>query len=224
MRHIVAATRGRENQRYHLDLLLAHLRQLAVESGRRLAAAGVLGDAADVFLLEAPEFRALTLRPTPRPGLAALLDRRRSDHSVWRARLPATFLFDGVETEGELAVSGTEAVGDAATTLVGTGASSGRARGPVRVVRELSGLAEVRPGEVLVTPTTDPGWSSVFPLLSGLVTETGGMLSHGALLAREYGLPAVLAVPGATAVLRTGEEVEVDGSRGRVRRVEAGGA
>jgi pyruvate,water dikinase len=90
------------------------------------------------------------------------------------------------------------------------------------VIREPAGLGEVQPGEILVTGTTDPGWSSLFPLLGGLVTETGGMLSHGALLAREYGLPVVIGVRDATRRLESGELLEIDGAEGWIRRGRGG--
>jgi pyruvate,water dikinase len=72
------------------------------------------------------------------------------------------------------------------------------------------------PGEILVTRGTDPGWTPVFPLVSGLVLETGGQLSHGAIIAREYGVPAVINVPGALSTIKDGQIIEVDGTHGRV--------
>jgi pyruvate,water dikinase len=82
---------------------------------------------------------------------------------------------------------------------------------------EVLHLDQVQPGEILVAENIDPGWTSVFPLLGGLVTETGGVLSHGALLAREYGIPAVMGVRNATRRFSTGMEATVDGSTGRVK-------
>jgi len=72
------------------------------------------------------------------------------------------------------------------------------------------------PGDVLVAPFTDPGWTPLFPRLAAVVTETGGLLSHAAVIAREYGIPAVLAVPGATRLVQDGAPVVVDGGRGTV--------
>jgi pyruvate,water dikinase len=88
------------------------------------------------------------------------------------------------------------------------------------VVPDLASLSEVRPGEILVANNIDPGWTPVFPLLAGLITETGGILSHGAILAREYGLPTVTGVTDATQVLATGEIVEIDGGRGAIEVIE----
>ncbi|MER7417304.1 PEP/pyruvate-binding domain-containing protein [Micromonospora peucetia] len=102
------------------------------------------------------------------------------------------------------------------TSLAGTPGSPGLAAGPARVVRGPDDFAEVRPGDVLVCRTTDPAWTPLFGVVAAVVTETGGLLSHAAIVARELGLPAVLAVPGAMTALPDGATVEVDGSTGRV--------
>jgi AcrR family transcriptional regulator len=83
-------------------------------------------------------------------------------------------------------------------------------------IRDLSELERVQAGDILVCPTTVAAWSTVFPVISGVVTEHGGLLSHPAILAREFGLPAVLGVPGATDRLVDGTEVEIDGGAGTV--------
>ncbi|MEU8181176.1 PEP/pyruvate-binding domain-containing protein [Micromonospora sp. NPDC049044] len=106
--------------------------------------------------------------------------------------------------------------GDAGEALTGTPGSPGRATGPARVVRGPGDFARVRPGDVLVCRTTDPAWTPLFGVVAAVVTEIGGLLSHAAIVAREQGLPAVLAVPGATTALTDGASVEVDGSTGRV--------
>ncbi|MFI7234872.1 PEP/pyruvate-binding domain-containing protein [Streptomyces cyaneofuscatus] len=98
----------------------------------------------------------------------------------------------------------------------GTPGSPGSATGPVRVVRGPGDFGRVRSGDVLVCRTTDPAWTPLFGLAAGVVTETGGLLSHAAIVARELGLPAVLAVTDATAALPDGAVVEVDGDSGRV--------
>ncbi|MBX7161733.1 MAG: phosphoenolpyruvate synthase [Acidimicrobiia bacterium] len=208
-------TAFREDQRYHLDYVLTHLRRLVLEQGRRLAAAGVLGDASEVFFLEATELHALATGGPPPADLDAAIAARVAHWRKWRDRMPATYLFDGVETEGEV-VEGDPAPGVVQGATDGVGAAHGAATGPVRVVHAIADLARVEPGDVLVAHNIDPGWTSVFPLLAALVTETGGVLSHGALLAREYGIPAVMGVSGATARWHEGEQVTVDGSRGAV--------
>jgi pyruvate,water dikinase len=100
--------------------------------------------------------------------------------------------------------------------LQGLGISAGVVTGPVRVLHSLSEADRLKPGEILVAQATDPGWTPLFLSASGLIMEMGGMLSHGAVVAREYGLPAVVNVSGATGRLSDGQIVTVDGSRGVV--------
>ena len=105
-----------------------------------------------------------------------------------------------------------------AVRLTGTAVSGGVARGPARVARTLAEAAHLRPGEILITPHTDVGWTPCFSVAAGIATEIGGVLSHGAVVAREYGLPAVVDLQGATRMFRTGELVVLDADRGVLRR------
>jgi pyruvate,water dikinase len=100
--------------------------------------------------------------------------------------------------------------------LKGMGVSPGRAEGTARVVRDPRVSSHLEPGEILVTPVTDAGWTPLFLSAAGLVVEVGGLLSHGSVVAREYGLPAVVNVAGATRAIRTGDRVLVDGNTGTV--------
>jgi pyruvate,water dikinase len=101
--------------------------------------------------------------------------------------------------------------------LHGIAASSGVVRGRARVALTPEEGMELEPGEVLVAPFTDPGWTPLFTIAGAIVMDLGGLLSHGAIVAREYGIPAVVNTRTATAALRTGQEVTVDGDRGEVR-------
>src|SRR5207302_708111 len=105
--------------------------------------------------------------------------------------------------------------------LRGHAASPGVARGPARVVRSRGDAEQVRPGDVLVTSAAGPDWTPLFSVISGLVTEVGGVASHAAGVAREYGLPAVTGAAGATRVIGDGDLVEVDGARGVVHILHA---
>ena len=106
---------------------------------------------------------------------------------------------------------------DGAVVLTGNGGSAGVARGPARILRTLAEADRVQRGDVLVARTTMPPWTPLFAVAGALVVEVGNVLSHPAVAAREYGLPAVLNVKGATTKIREGQIVEVDGTRGRVR-------
>jgi pyruvate,water dikinase len=105
--------------------------------------------------------------------------------------------------------------------LVGTPACGGHFEGEAVVVRDVTEADRIRAGQVLVTSQTDPGWATVFFLVKGLVVERGGMLSHGAIIAREYGIPAVVGVAGATSRIASGARIRVDGDRGCVEILHA---
>lgn len=205
----------RENQRYHLDYLLCHIHLLMLEQGRRLVERGALRHDEDVFLLTGERFTGLTAStgPVDDPALLDEVEAARLHRETHSRKLPPTFLFDEVPTEGKA-----EEIGELPDgAKLGLAASAGTVTGIARAVPSLADLSTVRTGDILVASNIDPGWTSVFPIISGLVTETGGVLSHGAILAREYGIPTVTCLPDAMTLLATGTRVEVDGTRGVVR-------
>jgi pyruvate,water dikinase len=204
----------RENQRWALDFILTEMRHLFQEIGRRLHRLGLLTHPEDIFFLEWQEITQLWQARTPQPAIAELAARR-AEFERDAARLPADWIIDGVE------YGGGDQLPASTLMLIGTGASAGCIQGQARVVHSPHQLGEVRQGDILIAPNTDPGWTPVFPLLSGLVLETGGMLSHGAIVAREYGIPAVTGINGACQIIATGEPLEVDGIQGIVRRLKA---
>jgi pyruvate,water dikinase len=104
----------------------------------------------------------------------------------------------------------------AKAALKGFGVSPGVFEGPARVIVDVADLPAVQEGEVLVTPSTGPTFNVVLPLLRAIVTERGGALSHAAIVAREYGIPAVVGCPGATGAVKTGMRVRVDGTKGEM--------
>nr|MBA3532894.1 hypothetical protein [Ardenticatenales bacterium] len=106
------------------------------------------------------------------------------------------------------------------TELTGRPVSPGVARGPARLIAHPGDFERLLPGDILVTSSPDPGWTPVFSTVAGMVTERGGQLSHGAVVAREYRLPAVSGISGAMQLLREGELLLVDGTQGIVLRLE----
>lgn len=198
----------RELPKFDIVLVLAEMHRQLVLIGTELAAAGTIAAADDVFFLDLDELR-VGLRGGDLKALVA--ERRRTyDAELRRRRIPRVLLSDG--TDVEAAVANAAAVPDA---LVGTPASAGTATGRVRVILDPVG-AHLEPGEILVAPSTDPGWTPLFMTAGALVMEMGGVISHGAVVAREYGIPAVVGLPDATTRLRTGQTVTVDGAAGTV--------
>ncbi len=196
----------RENQRYHFDRLLHAVKRNYLVIGAWAVGLGALSSAEDIRFLKAGEVEALLdgrLDPAAASSEAA---RRRERWREQCRRSPPDFLVDGREVEAETD----------GNRLVGLGTSPGVARGTVRVVRNLEQAGALRGGEILVARAVDPGWTPLFPVAGALVLELGSQLSHGAVVAREYGLPMVVNVRGATRLLHDGQEVVVDGARGLV--------
>jgi pyruvate,water dikinase len=129
--------------------------------------------------------------------------------------LDATFWYLGHVSSEQL----TEREPVTGTTLAGVAAAPGTYQGPARVVLDESGLDRIEPGDVLVCPITSPVWSMVFTSLGGLVCDAGGILSHPAIIAREFGIPAVVGTGSAAATVADGQVVRVDGTEGRVELV-----
>jgi len=128
-----------------------------------------------------------------------------------RRRVPRMLLSDGRTFYEGLAGK----AGEGAEQISGSPVSPGVVEGSVRVVLDPRGAA-LEPGEILVCPGTDPSWTPLFLVAGGLIMEVGGMMTHGAVVAREYGIPAVVGVHDATQRLATGQRVRVDGSTGQV--------
>jgi phosphohistidine swiveling domain-containing protein len=198
----------REAHKFPLAMAFAVIREHLRAVGRELAAVKVLDQADDVFFLDLGDAR----RGLAGEDLRTLLAERREAHEqeLKRRHIPRLLLSDGTEPEA-LATQAARADG----ALVGSPASTGTVTGRARVVLEPVG-AHLEPGEILVAPSTDPGWTPLFLTAGGLVMEMGGAGSHGAVVAREYGIPAVVGVPDATQKIETGQLITVDGTAGLV--------
>jgi pyruvate,water dikinase len=109
-----------------------------------------------------------------------------------------------------------------APKLMGTPASSGRVQGKICRVEGYKDLDKVRPGTILLTHSTDIAFSPVFPMISGIITEVGGLISHGAVVAREYGLPSLIGIPDVMRILEDGEEIILDADNGTIVRLSKG--
>ena len=201
----------RENQRFYLDHMMYRNRLIFLEEGRRLCEKGLIDEKDDIFFLEDTEAIDI-LRGGDASGIRERIAPRKAEFMKYRDRLPPKFLYNGVDFDDEPISHG--------ATLIGAASSPGSYKGRVRVIMDVRDLGQVEKGEILVTSNTDPGWTVVFSKLGGLITETGGILCHGAVISREYRIPAVTAVKSATTILHTGDYVSVDGSKGEVTILE----
>jgi pyruvate,water dikinase len=215
----------RERARLKQALLYSRCRRVLLRIGEELVAHARLDRREDVFFLTHQELDTLLAGGAMFPDqVGAVVALRRQGHVRLGASQPpeTLVLSEGAYLSGrENSVPpGTSSPPrDEAGVLHGIGACGGRVVARARVLTDVAEAAHLRAGEVLVTRQTDPGWAPVFFLISGLVIERGGMLSHGAILAREYGIPTVVGVPEATRRIPSGRTVVVDADKGRVQLV-----
>lgn len=207
----------REDQRYAWQKILALARQIYLLLADRLIAQNVIAERAAIFYTTHRELENYFAEQISHDELARAIATRRAE---WReyarefiesptASYPA-FLRGDTPTA--------QAVTPNANEWRGRATSPGIARGTARIVRSADELARVQRGDILIAPATDPGWTPVFARIAGLIVERGGMLSHSAVVAREYRVPAVAAIPGIVDAIHDGEMVEVDGNAGVVKR------
>ncbi|MES3025709.1 MAG: PEP/pyruvate-binding domain-containing protein [Pseudomonadota bacterium] len=222
-RLLLSATQGairlRERARMQQARLYVHLRHIVLACGRSLVAAGHLDAPDDAFELTMDELKDLLSGQAMFPYSAGALVRQRRDAHAQLARMAppdSITLAEGryLACAAGLPVAVAEA--DPAAPLQGTGACGGRISATAAVLADATEVRLMREGDIVVTRQTDPGWACVFFLARGLVVERGGMLSHGAIIAREFGIPAVVGVRGATTRIRSGERLMLDGDRGVV--------
>ncbi|MFZ5446357.1 MAG: phosphoenolpyruvate synthase [Myxococcota bacterium] len=173
-----------------------------------LVRGGVLGSREDAFFLRFDELREAVR--TQRVD-TELLRARRETHRWHQSLRPPRVL----TSEGEVFHGAYQRTDVPPGALLGLAVSAGTVEGRARVMFDLA-QARLEPGDILITPFTDPSWTPAFVMLGGLVTEVGGVMTHGAVIAREYGLPAVVGVTDATRLIRDGQRVRVDGTRGTV--------
>ncbi|MFT3707287.1 MAG: PEP/pyruvate-binding domain-containing protein [Archangium sp.] len=202
-------TRLRENLKSESVRRLAMVREVLLELGERLTKRNVLSRADDVFFLQLQDLKP-ALAPNA-PSLQRRVARARAEHRKWTPLTPPPVVVGRLDPTTALPPP----VPDA-TVLKGLAVSGGILEGIARVVLRSDQETKVAPGEVLVAPFTDPGWAPYFVAAGALVVDLGGMLSHGSIIAREYGIPAVVNVGHGTRRIKSGSRIRVDGFRGEV--------
>jgi phosphoenolpyruvate synthase/pyruvate phosphate dikinase len=179
-----------------------------LEEAERLAAAHVLREKDDIFYLRFAELHDVT---RTKHVDDQLISRRKDAFRSYETLTPPRVL----TSDGE-AITGAYRRDDVPSgALAGLPVSAGVVEGRARVILDM-GQADLEPGDILVTAYTDPSWTPLFVAITGLVTEVGGLMTHGAVIAREYGLPAVVGVVDATRLIRDGQRIRVHGTDGYV--------
>ena len=206
----------REDTHFYATLAQPPIRHVALELGRRLVEARALATQEDIFHLRLEELESLGNPWPPAPDvvnrLRSLVERRQAK----RRALAGIPMFDPHWlTPARLADASEEVL------LSGSAGSPGTASGPVRVICNAEEFQKLQAGDVLVAPVTNPAWTPLFQRAAAVVVDAGGPASHAAIVAREYRVPAVMGTINATSLLRDGQWIEVDGSRGLVLKAEA---
>jgi pyruvate,water dikinase len=230
-----------DNEFYTISAPLGLARYMLLEVGSRLAARGQIAERDDIFFLKLDEARSSLLKG----GDCSSRVKHRKAERAWIDAHPGPEFygtdpgqptsFAGLPAEVKFVMEGTlwymgHVFPEGQNTLAGTDdskvkgipASGDKYTGPVRIIRDETEFTKLQAGDVLVCPTTSPVWSVLFPSIGALITDTGGVLSHPAIIAREYQIPAVVATGNATTVLRDGQIVTVDGDVGLVE-ISSGG-
>lgn len=200
----------RENLKSRIVRWLAAMRRVLLELGARMARRGLLRDREDIFFLRIDELGPI-LRRAGDLDASEMVQRRRAEYTRNLSMRPPAIIVGRFDPDRHVP----ETVDGSARTLRGVAVNPGVVTGRARVILR-AGTDRVLPSEILVAPFTDPGWTPYFLNAAAIVMDLGGLLSHGSIIAREYGIPAVANVGPATEVIRTGQSLRVDGARGVV--------
>jgi pyruvate,water dikinase len=214
----------REEVMYYLYMAWPALRPLALELGQRLTDAGTLSEPDHVFYLVTDELKkAIDARKDGKaiPEYKQLAAERFELREA-RKRLhpPGTVPFDASE-DPSVKFKETQVINDPnSDTMRGVPVSPGSVTAPASLIKSPAEFDKMRPGSILVCPMTNPAWTPLFAHASGLVTDMGGILGHGSIVAREYGIPAVVGTGTSTQRIKHGQRIAVDGDEGSVKLLE----
>jgi pyruvate,water dikinase len=205
---------ARESPKFFAIRTMGIARKALLEAGEEFAQAGTIERADDLVFLKLDELETLAKNET-RDWKALIAERRATyERELRRRQVPRILVSDG-----RAFYEGLGAETDTGNVITGSPVSPGVAEGNVHIIFDPSG-AQLVPGEILVCPGTDPAWTPLFMAAGGLITEVGGMMTHGSVVAREYGIPAVVGVHQATSRLKNGQRIRIDGTSGKIILLE----
>ena len=216
--------RERDTMHFEWTRLFPPVRRILLEISRRWQRLNLIDQPEDIFFLTLTEQEAIARMPKP---CFELIRERRAGYLAnlsgpWPVVIVDGFAQDTGPEPLPLPAPMSNGKGKSSAALAGIAGSPGYAAGPARIILGPQDFHRLKPGEILVAPMTNPTWTPLFAIAGGIVTEVGGLLSHGAIVAREYGIPAVLSANGVTGFLNDGDTVTVDGHRGLVVREHRG--
>jgi pyruvate,water dikinase len=205
----------REDTHFYVTLVQPTIRRVSLEFGGRLKQAGALDEAEEVFHLRLDELQTFGRQWPPSSEVVAQIRELVARRKARRESLANKPMID----PRLLSVTSGAQAGEG-VLLTGTSGSPGMARGPAKIVHDVSEFGKLRPGDVLVAPVTNPAWTPLFQRAAAVVVDAGGAASHAAIVAREYGIPAVMGTMNGTKELKDGQWIRVDGSHGLVLKDE----
>ncbi len=221
LKHARYTVKNRENLRFERTRLFGRVRELFLRIGFILTSMNVIEEKRDIFYLEVDEILFYIDGKSTTNNLKELIAIRKEQYLKYKDKMPdERFYCYGAVNVGNTfkreAKSETEE--KAVLELSGIGASPGKVRGKVRIIKNPE-KAKLEQGEILVAEYTDPGWIMLFPAASGILVERGSLLSHSAIVSRELGIPAIVGITGLTNALKDGDEVELDGTTGKIKKI-----
>lgn len=212
--------RDRENLRFERTRLFGRVRQIVLEIGKRFFSDNILDHPRDVFYLELSEIFGFIDGTATCTKLKDLARLRKQEFAQYESSAPdERFETLGMVNQGNTFTTVKEKVIETGDSRKGIGCCPGVVRSRVRVITDPRN-ANLEVGEIIVAERTDPGWIMLFPSASGLLVERGSLLSHSAIVAREMGIPAIVSLSAVTQWLKDGDEVEMDGATGTVRKLK----
>jgi pyruvate,water dikinase len=203
----------REDQRFNLDKWITRNRNIYLEIGKTLTNREIISEEKDVFFFFRNEIKKLALNkynPQEILNLSTVVKKRSEGFKRYENTVPPKFLL------GSREFNDLQIYTEYSKIFHGLPASQGVITASIRIIQDINLISTIQAGEILVVARTDPGWTPVFSKIGGLITETGGILSHGAVISREYGIPAVTNIPNACKLFKTGQIVKIDGFSGTV--------
>lgn len=217
VRHARELVSSRENLRYERTRAFGIVREIFSQLGKRFYAESILDNARDIFYLSKEEIFSFIEGTAITQDIKELIELRKrqfSNYKIQQAPSERFATYGAVYHANDFFDTGkvTEITGD----LKGTGCCPGRVKAKVRVIMNPDEVSDLN-GDILVTSSTDPGWVTLFPSASAIIVERGSLLSHSAIVSREMGKPCIVGVTGLLRTLKTGDEVEMDGSSGEIK-------
>jgi pyruvate,water dikinase len=203
----------REDQRFNLDKWITRNRNLYLEIGKTLTKREIISEDKEIFFFYKNEIKKLALNkynPQEILNLSTVVKKRSEEFKWHENTVPPKFLL------GSREFNDLQRYTEDSKIFHGLPASQGTITAALRVIQDINLISTIQTGEILVVARTDPGWTPIFSKIGGLITETGGILSHGAVVSREYGIPAVTNIPNACKLFKTGQIIKIDGFSGTV--------